>query len=451
MRIDFGLAPDRLTARYRGEWGVLGLAVLAVATLVFPRSATAQEAIGCPVPAGIVGELTEPMAAVRYLADDGLEGRLSGSTGERCAADYVAQEFQRIGLAPGGVAGSYLQPIELQSAVAAHAPDSGAGANVIGILEGSDPELSSQAVVLGAHHDHLGQGEVFGSLAGPEDGSDDIHNGADDNASGVGALIAVAEALAQSPPARTVVFVTFSGEELGLLGSAHYARNPVIPLDQTVAMLNLDMVGRLGDESLIVNGTGTAEEWNPILDTLEAEHGIPLARSPDGFGPSDHTSFYAQGVPVLHFFTNVHGEYHSPGDHWDLIDRIGLERVTSLVEAVLRSVADRPASVTYVAGAGTQPEEQTGGYGAYLGTIPDFAPVDFGVRLSGVSGGSPAEEVGMEGGDILIGLGGFEIGDLYALTDALRALEPGTAVEATFLRDGQEMTLLVTLRERGGP
>lgn len=410
--------------------------------------AEAQQVLNCPASQPIVGDLSQPLAAVRYLADDALEGRLSGSVGERCAAEYIALEFERIGLTPGGEGGGYLQPVELESVVNAHAP-AGRGMNVIGVLEGSDPNLRSEAVVLGAHHDHLGHGEIFGSLAGPDDGDDDIHNGADDNASGVGALIAVAEVLATSPPARSVVFVTFSGEEFGLLGSSYYAQNPAIPLDRSVAMLNMDMVGRLGDNPLIVNGTGTAEEWSQILDSFEDSEGIPLARSPDGFGPSDHTSFYARDIPVLHFFTNVHGEYHRPTDHWELIDQVGLERVTSLVEGILRIVADQPVPLVHIGGAGTPPEEQTGGYGAYLGTVPDFTPVDFGVLLSGVSGGSPAEEVGLRAGDILIRLGSFEIEDLYVLTEALQALEPGTEVEATFLRDGQEVTVLVTLRERG--
>ena len=425
------------------------IAILA-ATLGVVVPAEAQQLSDCPASQPIVGDLSQPLAAVRYLADDALEGRLSGSVGERCAAEYIALEFERIGLSPGGEGGGYLQPVELQSVVTAHAPE-GRGMNVIGVLEGSDPNLRSEAVVLGAHHDHLGHGEIFGSLAGPADGDDDIHNGADDNASGVGALIAVAEALAASPPARSVVFVTFSGEEFGLLGSSYYAQNPAAPLDRTVAMLNMDMVGRLEDDPLIVSGTGTAEEWSQILDSFEASEGIPLARSPDGFGPSDHTSFYARDVPVLHFFTNVHGEYHRPADHWELIDREGLERVAVLVEGVLRTVADQQAPLVHIAGAGTPPEEQTGGYGAYLGTVPDFTPVDFGVLLSGVSGGSPAEEAGLQAGDILIQLGPFEIEDLYVLTEALQTLEPGTEVEATFLRDGEEISVSVTLRERGGP
>lgn len=404
----------------------------------------------CPSADGIAGGFQQPMAAVRYLAADALEGRLSGSDGERCAAEYIAAEFARIGLEPGGEGGEYFQPIELQSAVTAHVPV-GIGSNVIGVLEGSDPVLRSQAIVLGAHHDHLGRGEVFGSLASPADGDDDIHNGADDNASGVGVLLAAAEALADAPPARSVVFVTFSGEEFGLLGSAHYARNPAVPLDRTVAMLNLDMVGRLEDDPLIVNGTGTAEEWGEILDWARVEFGVPFARSPSGYGPSDHTSFYAQGVPVLHFFTNVHGEYHRPSDHWELVDQRGLRQMVRVVEGIIRTVSDRREPVIHIAGAGTPPEEQPAGYGAYLGTVPDFAPADFGVRLSGVSEGSPAEEAGLQAGDILIRLGTHEIEDLYALTDALQEIEPGAEVLATYLRDGAEMRVMVTLRERGAP
>ncbi len=431
---------------------LVGPLFVGVGLFLFARAqpAAAQSVIDCPAPSELVGDLEHPAAAVRYLADDALEGRLSGTQGEQCAAGYIALEFQRIGLRPAGVEGSYFQPIQLQSAVNAHAPG-GTGVNVIGLVEGTDPQLRSEAVVLGAHHDHLGRGEVFGSLARPEDGDDEIHNGADDNASGVGALLAVARSLAGAPPARTVVFVTFSGEEFGLLGSAHFVQNPPTPLDRTVAMVNLDMVGRLEDDPVIVNGTGTAEEWDEILDLLESREGIPLARSPDGFGPSDHTSFYAHDIPVLHLFTNVHGQYHRPDDHWETLDFEGLERVTSLVEGIVRAVADRSAPIVHVAGAGTPPEEQTGGYGAYLGSVPDFAPVDFGVRLSGVSGGSPAEEAGLRAGDILIRLGSLDIEDLYALTEALQTIEPGTEVEATYIRDGEERTVSITLGQRGTP
>jgi len=415
--------------------------------LVFPDGALAQQRITCPAPEGIVGDLSHPFAAVRYLSDDLLGGRLSGTVEERCTAEYVAREFRRIGLLPGGTGGGFLQAVSLQSVINPHAP-LGQGMNVIGILPGSDPTLRGEAIVVGAHHDHLGSGEAFGSLADPSS-LPAIHNGADDNASGVGAVLALAERLASvTPPARSVIFVTFSGEEFGLLGSSQYVQAPTVPLDRTVAMVNLDMVGRLGDQPLIVNGTGTAEEWGVLLDSLEVAEGLPLARSPDGFGPSDQTSFYARDIPSLHLFTNVHGEYHQPSDDWELVDRVGLERVVAFLEGLVLAVANRPSAITFIAGAGSPPGDVQGGYGAYLGTIPDFAPVEYGVKLSGVSGGSPAEAAGMRAGDVLIRLGDFEVEDLYALTDALRVLAPGTEVEVSFLREGEELRVRLVLGER---
>lgn len=434
--------------------GVRGRGVRAVAAgpllvLALASGIEAQERmISCPAPEGLVGALQHPAAAVRYLADDRLGGRLSGTIGERCAAGYIEREFRRIGLAPGGIEGGYLQPVPLRSALNPHAPE-GVGMNVVGVLEGSDPDLRAEAIVIGAHHDHLGRGDLFGSLAGPDDPlAGQVHNGADDNASGVGVLLAAAERLAGGPrPARTIVFVTFSGEESGLLGSALFAAEPTASVERMVAMVNLDMVGRLERDPLIVNGTGTAEEWNEILDVLEGQTGIPLARSSDGFGPSDHTSFYARDVPVLHLFTNVHGEYHHPADDFERVDFEGMERITELVLGIVREVDARTIPIVHLAGAGAPPSTE-GGYGAYLGTVPDFAPVDFGVRLSGVSGGSPAERVGMRPGDILVRLGDIEIADLYALTDALREIPPGTEVEAVFLRDGEEQRVRVTLEAR---
>ena len=436
------------TGRILALAALLGLALgVGAPAWVVGQEASPQRGITCPAPAGHVGDLEQPFAAVRYLSDDLLEGRLAGTPGERCTAEYVANEFARIGLrpvSPGGPGGGYFQAVDLTSVVNPHAMG-GTGMNVSGILDGTDPDLRFEVVVLGAHHDHLGRGEGFGSLA---KAPGQIHNGADDNASGVGAVLAVAEALAAKRPARSVVFVTFSGEESGLLGSSQYVRDPPFPVQRTVGMINLDMVGRLGRGPLIVNGTGTAAEWNQILDTLEPQHGITLARSPEGYGPSDHAAFYAGGVPVLHFFTNVHGQYHRPEDDWELIDRDGLERVAGLVEATLRAVADRPMRLTYLSGAGAPQGPVSTANRAYLGTIPDFAPVAFGVRLSGVTGGSPADEAGLKAGDVLIRLGSIEIEDLYVMTAALEQFTPGTEVEATVVRGGAELTFPVRLRER---
>jgi hypothetical protein len=398
-----------------------------------------------------VGDLAQPFAAVRYLADDALRGRLAGTPEAECAARYIAEEFRRVGLVPAGDDSTYFQAVPLASAANPHAP-AGTGHNVVGILPGADPDRSREAVVVGAHYDHLGLGG-FGSVHPDEAGR--IHNGADDNASGVGALLAIAEALARGPrPPRSVVFVAFTGEEMGLVGSAQYVRSPAVPLDRTVAMLNLDMVGRLGSNPLLVYGVGTAREWESLLRSAADAVGLALALRPEGFGPSDHTSFYARDVPVLHVFTNVHGDYHRPSDDWDKIDVDGLRRVAAFVARVARAVADRPERLTLVRGAGRPPAppDRDAGYGAYLGTVPDFAPVERGVRLNGVSPGSPAERAGLRAGDVIVGLGDREIEDLRALAEALRAHAPGTAVEVRFLRDGRAQSVTVVLGRRGsGP
>jgi Tol biopolymer transport system component len=406
------------------------------------RRALSQDA-ACPAP---FTEYAQPFAAIRYLADDALEGRAAGSAGERCGGDYIAREFDRIGLTPAGVDGTWFQDIRLASVANPHA-EGGTGRNVLALLEGSDPELRHQVVVIGAHYDHLGWGG-FGSMSPNERA---IHNGADDNASGVGALLAAAERLAAGArPRRSVLFIAFSGEELGLLGSAQYVASPTVPLAEKVAMLNMDMVGRLETDPLIVHGTGTAEEWDVILRAANRD-GIALQYQPSGYGPSDHTSFYARDIPVLHFFTNVHADYHRPSDDWEKIDTTGVRQIAELVVRVTAQIADAPARLALVRGAGEPPQPaRGGGHGAWLGSVPDFSPVDFGVRLSGVSADSPAEAAGLRAGDIIIRIDDVDIKDLYALTDVLRERRPGERVLVVYVRDGQEQQAEVVLGRRGG-
>lgn len=411
--------------------------------LLAAAPAAAQECPPLPGP-----EASHPAAAVRYLADDALEGRMAGGPGERCAGEYIAAELARLGLEPAGENGTWFQPVPLASAVNPHAPG-GTGRNVVGLLPGADPALREEAVVVGAHYDHLGRGESF-SLA--PDARGFVHNGADDNASGVAALLAIARSLAEGPrPARTAVFVAFTGEELGLLGSAAYTANPAVPLADTRAMLNLDMVGRLGAGPLLVYGTGTAEELEALVVAAGAAEGVELLRHPDGYGPSDHTSFYARDVPVLHLFTNVHGDYHRPSDDWEKVDVEGVARVGALGARIVREVAARPAALTLRRGAGTPPAAGGGsrsGYGAYLGTVPDFTPVEHGVRLSGVRTGSPAEQAGLRAGDVIVAMDDDEVADLHAYTAALRARGPGREVRITVLRGGARVTVRAVLGTR---
>jgi hypothetical protein len=403
----------------------------------------AQES--CPDPAVLAGDVAAVLAPVRILADDTYEGRLAGSGAERCAGDYIAERFAALGLEPAGDDG-FFQDVPLASVLNPHAPG-GTGRNVLALLPGSDDVLRDEVVVIGAHYDHLGHG---GSTSMAQ-GEAAIHNGADDNASGVAALLDVAGRLAVDPPARSVLFMAFTGEESGLLGSAHWASQPTRPLDGIRAMLNMDMVGRLEDRPLIVYGTGTAQEWEEILGTAAAAHSLVLTYQPEGYGPSDHTSFYTRDIPVLHFFTNTHADYHRPSDDWEKIDAAGLARVSALVADVARTVADRRTALALVRGAG-QPRDPaaaaSAGYGAWLGTVPDFTAVEKGVKLGGVTPGSPADAAGLKTGDILVGLGGEEVSDLQAMTNVLRARKPGERIEVVVLRDGAELRTTATLGSR---
>ena len=398
----------------------------------------------CPDPRALTRGFVELLATVRYLSDDALEGRLAGSPGEQCAGDYIAARFQQLGLRGAGPDGSYFQDVPLASIVNPHASGD-SGRNVLAVLDGADPRLRDEYIVIGAHYDHLGRGSM-GSLA-PD--SPAIHNGADDNASGVAALLRAAALLRDRPrPARSVVFMAFTGEELGLLGSAHFTRAPTVPLERVRAMLNLDMVGRLSAGPLIVYGVETAAEWRVVLQAEAQRHGLTLALRGEGYGPSDHTSFYLSDIPVLHFFTNTHADYHRPSDDWQKIDVDGLERVAQLVASVTRSLATPATVLTLRRGAG-QPPRMGGGYGAWLGTVPDFQPVERGVLLSGVTAGSPGDAAGLRRGDILIRLGNHEIKDLDAFTEALRAHKPGDEVEVVVIRDAREVRLRAVLGRRG--
>ncbi|MDH4348709.1 MAG: M28 family peptidase, partial [Gemmatimonadota bacterium] len=340
---------------------------------------------------------------VRYLSSDELGGRLTGQPGADSAAAYIARRFEESGLWPSPNGWFQEFTVSPDAPIAKSSGLGGAAArNVIGVLPGRDSGLRDEIVVVGAHYDHLGPGH-FGALdsAGP------VHNGADDNASGSSALIHIAKRLAAAPPARTVVFVAFSGEEGGLLGSANYVKQPVFPLAATYAMVNLDMVGRIKNNRLIVFGAGTASEFPALLDSLNAAAQFDLKASGDGWGPSDHASFYGAGKPVLHVFTDLHEDYHRASDDWGRIEVDGLERVANYTAEVVRALADRKDPLTFVNVPPPPPPaaSASGGGGASLGTIPDMTENPGGVRLSGVRAGSAADKAGLRAGDIIIGIG----------------------------------------------
>jgi hypothetical protein len=566
-----------------------------LALVLVPAGALAQS---CPDAESLTRGLDGVLAHVRFLADDRLEGRSVGSAGEHCAGDYLANEFESLGLTPAGSQGSFFQTFPIRkgaelgpqnrltvrgrayatgtewvptgfsasaavdreliygghllsspgnpedefaridisdrivvvewgdpddphgtglrgdphfkatvaagrraagilllaptgmelptpvdemraalaipvgivggaaAAVLREALIGGASAslrtdiratsaearNVVALLPGTNPVLRNEYVIIGAHYDHLGHGGE-GSLA---PGESAIHNGADDNASGTAAVIEIARQLAAGPRLdRSVLFIAFTGEERGLWGSAFFVRQPTIDLDEAVAMLNLDMVGRVVEDGLTVLGVGTATEWNEIVDRANAQLSAPLriGKSPDGYGPSDHSSFYGEGIPVLHFLSNLHEDYHRPSDDWEKINVDGLERVSELTARIATRLATGGADAVALtpvqqappsAAAPTQ-SSSSGGYGPYLGTVPDMTPRDFGLRLTGVREGSPAAAAGLRAGDVVVAFDGKPVTDIYAYTYALQAKSPGDEVIIVVERGGERLSLTATL------
>ena len=323
--------------------------------------------------------------------------------------------------------------------------------NVIGILAGRD---TARTLVLGAHYDHLGYGGPS-SLAPNEHVP---HLGADDNASGVAAILAAAQRLAARrqhgwKPQHTLVVTTFSGEEMGLVGSDHFTSDPPRPIESIEAMVNLDMVGRLRSEQLQVMGVGTAKEFPQMVRNVNAK--VPDARfdlktSEDGYGPSDHQSFYKKDIPVLMLFTGAHADYHKPSDTWDKIHYAGLARVSDYTQALIESLDVRPrptftkakseASAGRIAGGG--------GYGAWLGTVPNYMQTEGGVLLDDVRDGSPAQKAGIRGGDVIVRFDGMRVDNIYDYTFGLRTRKPGQEVRITVKREGKEVDLVATLGRR---
>jgi membrane-associated protease RseP (regulator of RpoE activity) len=320
---------------------------------------------------------------------------------------------------------------------------------VVGIWPGSDPALDAEAVVVGAHYDHLGRGSPF-SLA--PDRGDAIHPGADDNASGTAALLGLAETLTRSGAGRrSVVFVAFAAEELGLLGSTHYVGQPAVALERTVTMVNLDSVGRLRDGRLHVMGVDTGQGLRALVEQAGQGLPAPLALRGAGVGSSDHTAFLNRGRPVVFFFTGPHADYHRPSDTWDRIDADGLRTVTMVAYRVVRALADREDRPAFVRVPGGPPRAGTGatGYGPYFGAVPDFGESPQpGVRLGGVRPGSPADRAGLQAGDVIVRFAGVTVRTLDDLAFALRSRRADETIEVTYVRDGRERAAQAVLEER---
>lgn len=312
-------------------------------------------------------------------------------------------------------------------------------ANIVGVLEGEGP-LANETIVIGAHYDHVG----LGGYGSRKPALRQIHNGADDNASGTAALLELARRFAESgeKPARRLVFIAFCGEERGLLGSNYYVAHPLYPLEETVAMVNFDMVGRLRENKLSVYGTGTASEFGPLLDRLPNPSEIVLDRIEGVMPNSDHYGFHLKKIPSIHFFTGLSDEYHTPEDDVELINFDGMSRVVGLSEAFLRGIESADARPTRQEAPTIK---MTSGTMSYLGVVPDYSGGVEGLRLTGINPGSPAEKAGLLPGDVVVQMGEVEVKSIEGLADALVRYKAGEKVKTTVEREGKRVDVDVTL------
>ncbi len=322
--------------------------------------------------------------------------------------------------------------------------------NIIGYVEGTDSKLKDEYIVVGAHYDHLGYGGPTSMKTGG--GKPQIHNGADDNASGVASMLELAKLVAENPLKRTVIFVSFSGEEMGLLGSSYFVNHLPIELNKISTMINLDMVGRMKKNELTVFGTSTAHNLTTIIDSLDLIDTVAIIKASDAYGPSDHASFVMKNIPVLMFFTGLHEDYHKPSDDWDKINFPGMVWATNYVYSVLETLgnnAERPIFHKQEAAIPEKNTEREHGYGdVWFGIIPNFEESPLGCKISGASPGSPADKAGMKPDDIIVKINDITIKNLHDFMYEVRSHKAGDVLNVTVLRGkdyNEKIDLKVTL------
>jgi len=317
--------------------------------------------------------------------------------------------------------------------------------NVWGLVQGTDQVLSNEYIVVGAHFDHLGWGTETSLYRGkiPQ-----IHNGADDNASGVSAILSLAEYISRNPLKRSVIFVAFNCEEMGLLGSSYFIKNSPVPTDKIVLMMNFDMVGRMKERKLNVFGTGSSTTFDKVVDSLATIDTLSLTKGSEGYGPSDHASFYAAKIPVLFLFTGAHSDYHMPTDDFEKIDCDGIVTVVNFAKKILERYGNTIEKPDYIIVPSEKKETQNAAPGyakVWFGIIPNFEDNPKGLKITGVSPGSPAEKAGLKSDDIIIKFGEKSVKNLQDLTYILREFKPNDEVEVIVIRDGKELVFKVKL------
>ncbi|TBV28334.1 peptidase M28 [Meridianimaribacter sp. CL38] len=368
---------------------------------------------------------------VTFLADDALEGRQTGTDGEKAAAEYIAQRFEDLGFTAKGTEGFYqafsfkpkTDPHQEVNYTVKDGDSSITGTNVIGFLDNK----AENTIIIGAHYDHLGYG-AEGSLYRGE--TNEIHNGADDNASGVAVLLDLARKLKSVNTGNNYLFMAFSGEEMGLLGSNYFTKNPTIDLQKANYMLNMDMVGRLKqDSTLAVYGVGTSPILKQVVKANNSK--FKIIENESGVGPSDHTSFYNSDIPVLHFFTGQHEDYHKPGDDTEKLNFEGMETISSYIFDIISDLDDNGK----LAFRKTKNEsEETPRFKVGLGVIPDYLFDGEGMRIDGVSEDKPAQKAGLQKGDIVIQLGDSLVTDMMSYMRALSSFNSGDKTKVTVKR-----------------
>jgi len=371
---------------------------------------------------------------VSFLADDNLEGRQTGTPGELKAAEYIQKRFKDLGLTPKGTNGFY-QDFTFKPKTNPHeevkftenADGTITGRNVIGFLDNT----AENTIIIGAHFDHLGYGGD-GSLH--RDSIKAIHNGADDNASGVAVMLNLISKLKEKNTANNYLFMAFSGEEMGLLGSNYFVKNPTINTKAISYMINMDMVGRLKDSALAVYGTGTSPIFKQTLKSHN--NNFKLIQKESGVGPSDHTSFYLADIPVLHFFTGQHSDYHKPSDDVATLNYEGMELVSNYIFNIVTDLNDNGK----LAFRKTKSEKAQVRFKVGLGVIPDYMFDGKGMRIDGVSEDKPAQKAGLQKGDIVIQLGDKKVTDMMSYMKALAVFKKGDKTTVVVVRKGKDVT-----------
>jgi len=379
---------------------------------------------------------------ITYLADDKLMGRGTGSEGEKMAGNYISNLFSEYKLAPAGGTNTYFYNFKFKpkpyknDSVELEYSERMAN-NVVGYLDNG----AQNTVVIGAHYDHLGFGMDHNSLDANPEGK--IHNGADDNASGVAGVLELARYYTSNNVKEkfNFLFICFTGEELGLFGSKKYCENPTIDLAKVNFMINMDMIGRLNDSTkkVIIYGVGTAPEWVPIIDWIKSDFSIK--KDSAGIGPSDQTSFYLKDIPVLHFFTGQHSDYHKPTDD---VDKINFEGEKKVLEFIINVITETEKLPKLKFLQTKNPDATKSAYKITMGVMPDYTYEGKGMRIDGVTDGKPASKAGLKKGDVIIKLGENVVGNTMDYMNALGKFNKGETTTITVIRDGVEIKLNVT-------